>query len=115
MNGDPFGLAPRGHSETDASTSDSSWKVYPNQTGLRAGWRLLIYLAISFILWSLSIFLLSELIRPGRGVFSPSFQLYGEAASFLAVFLAACIMSLLEEVPLGAYGLSVRGAFWEVL
>ncbi|MGC1415032.1 MAG: type II CAAX endopeptidase family protein [Candidatus Acidiferrum sp.] len=111
MNGDPFGLAPRGHPETDASTSDSSWKVYPNQTGLGAGWRLLIYLAISFILWSLSIFLLSELIRPGRSVFSPSFQLYGEAASFLAVFLAACIMSLLEEVPVGVYGLPVRDIF----
>lgn len=83
--------------------------------GVGAGWRLLIYLAICFLLWSVSIFILSQLLEPARGVFSPGFQLYGEAASFLAIFLAASVMSLLEGLPLGVYGLPVRGRSWKLL
>jgi membrane protease YdiL (CAAX protease family) len=82
-----------------------------NKTGLRAGWRLLIYGAIFLMLWAVSIFLLSQLLRPSYGVFSPSFQFFGELASFLAAFLAAWIMSRIETLPLSLYGLPVRSAF----
>jgi hypothetical protein len=111
MDGDPFGLAPKAAPEIDANAGDASWRVFPNKKRLGAGWRLLIYLAISFLLWNISIFVLGQLLRPGRGSFSFSFQLYGEASSFLAVFFAAWIMSLVEEIPVGVYGLPVRGAF----
>jgi membrane protease YdiL (CAAX protease family) len=50
-------------------------------------------------------------LRPIRGIFSPSFQFLGELVSFLAAFLAAWIMSQLEERPVGTYGLPASGAF----
>ncbi|MGC2466387.1 MAG: CPBP family intramembrane glutamic endopeptidase, partial [Candidatus Acidiferrum sp.] len=85
--------------------------VVPRKTKLGAGWRLLLYVSISFVLWSASIFLLGELFTPTRGVFSPSYQFFGESASFLAAFSAAWIMSQFEDVPAAVYGLPARGAF----
>lgn len=85
--------------------------LFLNEAGLRAGWRLLIYFAIFLVLWTVSIFLLGLFFRPTRGVFSPSFQFFGELASFLAAFLAAWIMSQIEQRPTGVYGLPARGAF----
>jgi uncharacterized protein len=113
VDGDPFGLAPRAAAGDEAHAGDGPWQVYPNKAGIAAGWRLLIYLVICFMLWSISVFVLSQLLRPARGAFSASFQLYGEAASFLAVFSAAWIMSLIEEMPLGVYGLPTRRASWK--
>jgi CAAX protease family protein len=85
--------------------------LFLNEAGLRAGWRLLLYVAIFFVLWTVSIFLLGLLFRPTRGVFSPRSQFFGELASFLAAFLAAWIMSQIEQRPTGVYGLPARGAF----
>jgi len=85
--------------------------LFLNEAGLRAGWRLVIYLAIFFVLWTVSIFLLGLFFRPKRGVFSPSFQFFGELASFLAAFLAAWVMSQIEKRTTGVYGLPARGAF----
>jgi len=51
--------------------------LFLNEAGLRAGWRLLIYIAIFFVLWTVSIFLLGLFFRPTRGVFSPRFQFFG--------------------------------------
>jgi membrane protease YdiL (CAAX protease family) len=82
-----------------------------NKMGLRAGWRLLIYGATFLVLLSVSVFLLDLFLRSSYGVLSPSSQLFGELASFLAAFLAAWIMSRLEASPLGLYGLPVRRAF----
>jgi membrane protease YdiL (CAAX protease family) len=93
------------------SASGFPGKVFLNQTGLRAGWRLLIYAAIFFVLWTVSIFVLGLFLRPAWGGFSPRFQFFGESASFLAAFLAAWIMSQLEARPIGVYGLPARGAF----
>lgn len=85
--------------------------VFLNKTGLRAGWRLLIFAAIFLVLWTVSIFLIGLFLRPTRGVFSPSAQFLGEFAGFLAAFLAAWIMSHVEARPMGVYGLAARGAF----
>jgi membrane protease YdiL (CAAX protease family) len=85
--------------------------LFLNKTGLRAGWRLLIYAAIFLVLLVVSIFLLGLLLHPTRGVFSPSFQFFAELASFLAAFLAAWIMSRLEQRRMGVYGLPARRAF----
>src|SRR5277367_3106351 len=90
--------------------------VFLNETGLRAGWRLLIYVAISVLLWVVSIFLLRLLLRPALGVSSSTVDFFSELASFLAAFLAALIMSRLEARPMGVYGLPMRSAlgkqFW---
>ncbi len=85
--------------------------LFVNEAGLRAGWRLLIYAAIFFALWMASIVLLGLLIRPGRSIDSPSVQFFGELGTFLAAFLAAWVMSRLEERPIGVYGLPGRSAF----
>jgi membrane protease YdiL (CAAX protease family) len=85
--------------------------VFLNKSGLRAGWRLLVYGAIFFAFFAVSVFLISLFLHPPRGVPSPRWQFYGELASFLAAFLAARIMSQLERRPMGVYGLPARGAF----
>jgi uncharacterized protein len=85
--------------------------VFLNKTGLRAGWRLLIYVAIFFAFFAVSVFLIGPFLHPARGVPSPRFQFLGEMASFLAAFLAAWIMSQLERRPMGVYGLPSRSAF----
>lgn len=111
MDGDSLGPAPEAHKETNSYARGLSERVFPTKTGPGAGWRLLIYAGIFFILWSTSIFLLIQLLRPTRGVFSPSYQVLGESASFLAAFFAAWIMSQFEEIPVGVYGLPARRAF----
>jgi hypothetical protein len=99
--------------ERDANSSAIGFprNLFLNETGLRAGWRLLIYVAIFFALLIVSIFLLGLLLHPTRGVFSPRFQFFAELASFLAAFLAAWIMSQIEKRPVDMYGLPSRGAF----
>jgi uncharacterized protein len=107
---DDFLSTPQEKNSSRAPTEFPAY-VFLNETGLRAGWRLLIYVAIFALFWIVSIFLLGFLLRPARGVFSPTFQLVGEMASFLSAFLAALIMSRLEARPMGVYGLPARGAF----
>jgi membrane protease YdiL (CAAX protease family) len=85
--------------------------VFLNKTGLRAGWRLLIYAVFFLALSMASAFVLGLLLHPARGVFSPIAQFLAELASFLAAFLAAWIMSRLEQRRTAVYGLPGRGAF----
>lgn len=107
---DDFLSTPQGKSTPQSSTGFPAY-LFLNEAGLRAGWRLLIYVAIFALFWIVSIFLVGLLLRPARGVFSPTVQFIGELATFLAAFLAAFIMSRLEARPMGAYGLPARGAF----
>ncbi len=111
MDGDSFGTPPETQRPANPSGSGFPEIVFLNKTGLRAGWRLLIYAALFFVFWTVSIYLLGLFLRPAWGVFSLSFQFFGELASFLAAFLAAWIMSELEKRPMSVYGLPVRGAF----
>jgi membrane protease YdiL (CAAX protease family) len=111
MDGDSFGTPPEVQRPVNPSASGFPEIVFLNKTGLRAGWRLLIYAALFFVFWTVSIYFLGLFLRPAWGVFSLSFQFFGELASFLAAFLAAWIMSQLETRPLSVYGLPARGAF----
>jgi len=110
MQEDNFGT-PREVHGTLPPPASGLRSLFLNEAGLRAGWRLLIYIAIFFVFWTVSIFLLGQLFRPTRGVFSPGLQFFGELGSFLAAFLAAWIMSQFEQRPTGVYGLPARGAF----
>ncbi len=111
MNGDWFGTQPGPQTAADSSANGFPSNLFLNKTGLRAGWRLLIFAAIFFVAWSGSILLLGQFFRPEYGVFSPLFQFLGESSSFLAAFFAAWIMSFIEARPMGEYGLPVRGVF----
>lgn len=110
--GDDFNGTPREAERTTTPSANSfPINLVMNKTGLRAGWRLLIYGSLFLVLLSAFIFLLDLFLRSSYGVLSPTSQLFGELASFLAAFLAAWIMSRLEASPLGLYGLPVRRAF----
>jgi len=111
MDENSFGGPPEAHRKISSSENRIHFRLFLNETGLRAGWRLLIYAAIFFLFWSTSIYLLGQFLRPTRGIFSPSFQFCGELASFVAAFLASWIMSQLEDRPVGTYGLPARSAF----
>ena len=111
MEDDFFGTPREVERTSTPSANGFPGNLFLNETGLRAGWRLLIYTAIFFVLWTVSIFLLGLFLRPTRGVFSPRFQFLGELASFLAAFLAAWIMARIEQRPMGVYGLPGRSAF----
>ncbi len=85
--------------------------IFLNEKGLRAGWRLLIYAAFVAAIGAGGGIILQHFARPTRGVFSPRYLFVGEIFSFVVVFGAALIMSLIERRSPGAYGLPARDAF----
>jgi membrane protease YdiL (CAAX protease family) len=111
MDDDSFGTPPEAQGTPNKSASEFPVVLFLNQTGLRAGWRLLIYAAIFFVFWSCSILVLGQFFSPERGASSLRYQILGEFASFLAAFFGAWIMSLIEQRPVSVYGLPARGAF----
>lgn len=86
-------------------------KIFLNERGLRAGWRLLIYAMLVAVLGTGSMIVARQFIRPVRGAFSPGLLLFQEAMVFVVVFGSALIMSRLEKRPPGAYGLPASQAF----
>ncbi len=86
-------------------------KVFLNDHGLRAGWRLLIYAALVAGLGFGSAILVRQFVRPIHGAFSPLWLFLQEALGFGVVFGAALIMSRIENRPPGVYGLPAQGAF----
>ncbi len=84
--------------------------IFYNEQGIRAGWRILIYLSLGLLLYGLELIPVSFLYR-GQKPFSVSAIILGEAMTFAAAFGAALIMSRLEDRPSGVYGLPLRSAF----
>lgn len=95
--------------------------IFVGGTGLRAGWRLLIFLAIVFALQALSQEVVVVMLK-ARGIVAPE-GLYAivflvqDAITFIAVVIATWIMALWEHRKLSSYGLPGRNAFgrrfWE--
>lgn len=85
--------------------------LFQNERGLRAGWRLLVYVVFVFFLTVISGVVLREFVRPARGVFSPGYMAIMEAWSTSVVFGAAVIMSRFERRPFGVYGLPLARVF----
>jgi membrane protease YdiL (CAAX protease family) len=86
-------------------------KIFLQDAGLRAGWRLLIYAVFAAALGFGGSFILQQFVRPSRGVFSPGYLLIQEAFSFIVIFSAALIMAQIERRSAGAYGLPLIGVF----
>lgn len=81
--------------------------------GLRAGWRLLIFLVICLALFSV-VGTLLRLAGHGaslRGGLNPTAVLVSEGIPLLLVFAAAWAMAKIENGSFAAYGLPARGAF----
>jgi membrane protease YdiL (CAAX protease family) len=103
--------------EPEAAARASSHKltlIFYNDRGLRAGWRLLIYIGT---IWGLyyGAGLLSKRLNPGTpgGLPSSEFartmlQAIGELILFLVFLFLAWIMSKIERRKLGIYGLPLR-------
>src|SRR6476469_471215 len=93
-------------------------QIFYNERGLRAGWRLLIYFGMIFVL-GLGARLITRRMASGaaRGAPSSDFvrailQAIGELVLFLVLLLLAWIMSRIERRKVGAYGLPLqRSAF----
>jgi uncharacterized protein len=96
---------------TPASSESLSSKIFLNDRGLRAGWRLLIYAVFVAAIAFGGQFVLRLFVRPTRGAFSPGYLLIQEAFGFVVVFAAALIMAQIERRSAGVYGLPLRGAF----
>jgi uncharacterized protein len=79
--------------------------------GLRAGWRLLIYVVLVFGGTAVVTVLTQKLFHPRRGQVDAWSLLWQELFGFAVVFGVAFVMSRIERRPLGAYGLPRREAF----
>ena len=96
-----------------------SWtRIFIGPNGLRAGWRLLIYLclfyAVGFVLGEVVRHLpaLRQLVRGGTpGELSPGPLLVQEMVSALMALVPALILGKFERRSLGDYGIPLRGAF----
>jgi membrane protease YdiL (CAAX protease family) len=85
-----------------------------NEAGLRAGWRLLIYILLVAALGASITFVLRKVYprpRSTSGVPTPTAMLQQEALSFALIFGCALIMSKIEKRSPGAYGLPASEAF----
>ncbi len=95
-------------------------KILKGPSGLRAGWRLLVFAAILTALFSagMAVSRLSHHHRSqsARIAFTPEVVLIGEASSFALVLLASWIMARFERRKVAAYGLplhrALRREFW---
>ena len=99
-----------------------SWPLlrvtFLNPQGLRAGWRLLIFLVLAFAVLS-GIGRLCHLLglRGPGGILGPLETIEGESLLFVSVFAAAAFMGKVERRSFADYALPLRGAFgrrfWE--
>ena len=86
-------------------------KIFLNEEGLRAEWRLLIYAAFVMAIALGGGLVLQHFVRPPRGVSSPGYLFAGEVFGFVVVFGAALVMSRIEHRSPGVYGLPAGSAF----
>jgi uncharacterized protein len=82
-------------------------RVFLGPNGIRAGWRLAIFVALLVLIG----FLLVSLAGPGVRRFKTPGVLTGDSIGFLSALLAALLMVRIEKRSLADYGLPGRGAF----
>jgi uncharacterized protein len=81
-------------------------KIFVGPSGIRAGWRLLMYVAMVAITA-----LLLNFVFQGRHPNHLWSFFLAELFGAIAVVLPALVMSRIEKRPFGAYGLPAQGAF----
>src|ERR1700730_5979996 len=93
------------------TSSGGLHKIFSNAQGLRAGWRLLLYVVITAGFFLGLKLLLMQFYRSTTGKFSFESILFSEMIGFISAFGAAVVLSFLEHRPVGCYGLPVQQAF----
>jgi membrane protease YdiL (CAAX protease family) len=99
-------------------------RVFRGPDGIRAGWRLLIYLSLTYVLAEAISALLDHIPLAARilsahvrGIVTPQFSIVIGIPVLLAFPLSALIMAKIERRPFGTYGLPLIGAygklFWQ--
>jgi uncharacterized protein len=107
----PAGISPQ--PITPAAQPSTLRKIFVGPHGIRAGWRLLMYLVMAVAVGAALLFTLQG-ARGAKGAAALWFSFAGEAASVLAVIVPAVIMSRIEKRPFGVYGLPAKDAFGRV-
>ncbi len=104
-------VEPPGEASLPAQSGSTLAWFFLGPNGIRAGWRLLLFILIA-CLFGFALFRLPRLVglRPQGGL-HPSTLLFGEGMAFLAIFLSAIVMGRIEGRSLADYGLPGRGAF----
>jgi membrane protease YdiL (CAAX protease family) len=100
-----------------SATRDRRWQtVFVGADGVRAGWRLLVFLALVAVLVAAFFPLQSRLTRRFGTDFSAVNVILGETISFAIVLIASAIMGKFERRSFADYGLPFRNAlgkeFW---
>ena len=94
----------------------SPTSLFHNEHGLRAGWRLLVYLLLVLGGGAIVMLALRLFLTPKRGVPMAMILLSQEVVGFALVYGAALVMSRVERRSAGAYGLPMSEAlgskFW---
>lgn len=106
-----------------ATIEDRIASFFAGPHGIRRGWRWLMFLGIFFvcagvlILPAIALHLINlPGMQPGAQSFTASFVLIQEGILVIALFVAALVMSKIEQHPMAQYGLpaseAFRGRFW---
>ena len=87
--------------------------IFKGPSGIRSGWRLLIFIALAAIPFiTIQVLLAVAGFRPDLAHnFPPTVILVGESVEFLCPLFAAWVMSRLESKTFRNYGLPAHGAF----
>ncbi len=86
-------------------------RIFLNEEGLRAGWRLLLYAALWLTLEFVGKILAFQIAVSNLSPLSPQSVSLGDFVEFASAYAAALLMARLERRPVGAYGLQMREAF----
>jgi len=87
-------------------------KIFFNARGLRAGWRLLIFVGLFFALGYLANLLVEHVLHlKQRSFLDPVGLISDELQSLIQALIATGIMARIEKHHLGDYGIPIRHAF----
>src|SRR5260370_32214403 len=86
--------------------------IFRNEQGLRAGWRIVMYIAMVLIFRTAMNLVLGQIFHlPKTNSPAPWQILLQEFLLFVLVFLPACFMAWLERRSVGDYGLRFHSLF----
>jgi len=103
------------HKDTSSTLQVSRFvlnTLFRHDRGLRAGWRLIIYVAMIAILSMALNLALDKIFHLPKTSAPAPWQLFlQEFLLFVLIFLPACLMAWLEHRPVGEYGLPLHSFF----